>query len=96
MLYDFHKWQNDRRPGTLHATYLVYGTQMKKPDQAEQDGDVEMTDVTSETGQNFSDEVLTHALTLVKEEQLQGELRVPASIYDHASLLTGTRCSTTI
>lgn len=68
MLYDFHKWQNDKRPGTLHATYLVYGTQRK----VEQDGDVEMTDSISESGIPFSDEVPTKTMSLVKEEQLQG------------------------
>jgi vacuolar-type H+-ATPase catalytic subunit A/Vma1 len=74
MLYDFHKWQNDRRPETLHATYLVYGIQKKQPEQAEQeDEDVEIADSTSEVGHHFSDEVLTHTLTLTKEEQLQGE-----------------------
>jgi DNA polymerase delta subunit 3 len=70
MLYEFHKMQNDKRPGTLHATYLVYGTQRKA---SEQDGDVEMTDSVSESGVPFSDEVSTQTMTLVKEEQLQGK-----------------------
>ncbi|KAI1850177.1 hypothetical protein JX265_013456 [Neoarthrinium moseri] len=70
MLYEFHKWQNDKRPGTLHATYLVYGTRRKTE---EPDGDVEMTDSQSESGfgTSFSDEVLIHTLTLAKEDQLQ-------------------------
>ncbi|KAH6660855.1 DNA polymerase subunit Cdc27 [Truncatella angustata] len=69
MLYEFHKWQNDKRPGTLHATYLVYGTS-KKPE--EPDNDVEMTDSQSEP---LSDEVPTTTLTLVVEEQLQEALQ---------------------
>ncbi|RYP53326.1 hypothetical protein DL768_001683 [Monosporascus sp. mg162] len=72
MLYEFHKRQNDKKPGSLHATYLVYGT-MRKVDQ--RDGDVEMTD--SQTSEDdhipFSDEVPTQTLSLVKEEQLQGK-----------------------
>ncbi len=73
MLYEFHKWQNDKKPGSLHATYLIYGTMKKEPQQ--QDGDVEMTDAqTSEHGQvPLSDEVLTQTLALVIEEQLQGK-----------------------
>ncbi|CAJ2512324.1 Uu.00g053390.m01.CDS01 [Anthostomella pinea] len=73
MLYEFHKWQNDKRPGTLHATYLVYGTKLKVE---QQDGDVEMTD--SQTSEDvhvpFSDEVPTHTLSLVKEGELQEAL----------------------
>ncbi|KAI0127164.1 DNA polymerase subunit Cdc27 [Xylariales sp. AK1849] len=72
MLFEFHKWQNDKRPGTLHATYLVYGTPKKAE---EQDGDVEMTDSMSESGLPFSDEAPTHTLTLVQEEQLHEVLQ---------------------
>lgn len=65
MLYDFHKWQNDKRPDTLHATYLVYGTRRK---QVEANGDVEMTDSQSDIGA----EVPSSTLTLVRQEKLQG------------------------
>ena len=30
MLYDFHRIQNSRRPGAIHATYLLVG--QRKPD----------------------------------------------------------------
>ncbi|KAI0173275.1 DNA polymerase subunit Cdc27 [Hypoxylon sp. FL1284] len=72
MLYDFHKWQNDKRPGTLHATYLVYGTKGRAEKSAEQDGDVEMAD--SRPGASFSDEVPTYTLSLIREAQLQAAL----------------------
>ncbi|KAI0380383.1 DNA polymerase subunit Cdc27 [Hypomontagnella monticulosa] len=78
MLFEFHKWQNDKRPGSLHATYLIYGT--KSPENAikaeEPDGDVEMTDSqnSGELHAHFSDDVPTYALSLVKEEQLQDVL----------------------
>lgn len=72
MLYDFHKWQNDKRPNTLHATYIVYGTKSRP---VQQDQDVEMTD--SQTSEAvdapFSELVPTHTLSLVSQEQLQGE-----------------------
>lgn len=71
MLYDFHKWQNDKKPNRLHATYLVYGT--RKVDG--QDGDVEMTDSMSEPEMALSDEVAVHTLALIKEEELQDALQ---------------------
>lgn len=69
MLWDFHKWRNGQRPGTVHATYLVYG---KRKQVREQDGDVEMTDSLPENEHSLSDEVPARILTLVKEESLQG------------------------
>jgi DNA polymerase delta subunit 3 len=72
MLYDFHKWQNDKRPGSLHATYIIYGTKTKpKVD----DEDVEMTDsqMSDDRHAPFSDLVPTHTLSLVSEEQLHGQ-----------------------
>lgn len=30
MLYDFHKKQNQKRPGAVHATYLISGTKRKE------------------------------------------------------------------
>ncbi|XXG95107.1 hypothetical protein Hte_001367 [Hypoxylon texense] len=74
MLYDFHKWQNDKRPGSLHATYLVYGTRKKTEKTVEQDGDVEMTDSHPEMRLTFSDEVPTYTLSLIREVQLQEQL----------------------
>ncbi|KAI0837841.1 DNA polymerase subunit Cdc27 [Hypoxylon sp. FL0890] len=76
MLYEFHKWQNDKRPKSLHATYLVYGTKKAVQKTEEQDGDVEMTNSqnSEELHVPFSDEVPTYTLSLVKEEQLQDVL----------------------
>ncbi|KAI5923585.1 DNA polymerase subunit Cdc27 [Camillea tinctor] len=70
MLFDFHKWQNDKRPNSLHATYIIYGTK-KQVD--EQDGDVEMTNSQNSEGLHvpLSDEVPIQTLTLVREEHLQ-------------------------
>lgn len=73
MLYDFHKWQNDKKPGSLHATYLVYGTAREAD---AHDGDVEMSDSQHSEAElphaPFSDAVPTHTLSLVKEEELSG------------------------
>ncbi|RYC54544.1 hypothetical protein CHU98_g11662 [Xylaria longipes] len=72
MLYDFHKWQNDKRPGTLHATYIIYGTKNRPP---QPDEDVEMTDsqMSEDVDAPFSDLVPTYTLSLVSQEQLEGE-----------------------
>ncbi|KAI1352443.1 DNA polymerase subunit Cdc27 [Xylaria sp. FL0043] len=73
MLYDFHKWQNDKRPNTLHATYIIYGTKSR---QVHQDEDVDMTDsqMSDATDAPFSDLVPTYTLSLVSQEQLQESL----------------------
>jgi DNA polymerase delta subunit 3 len=72
MLYEFHKWQNDKRPGTMHATYIVYGT---KSVPQQEDEDVEMTDsqVSDDVHSVYSDHVPTLTMSLVREEKLQGE-----------------------
>ncbi|KAJ2966524.1 hypothetical protein NUW58_g10643 [Xylaria curta] len=73
MLYDFHKSQNDKRPGTLHATYIIYGVKSRP---AQQDGDVEMTDsqMSEDIDAPYSDLVPTYSLSLVSQEQLQESL----------------------
>lgn len=82
MLYDFHRWQNAMRPGTVHATYLVYGT--RKAEQVQDDGDVEMSSSAPDM-EPLSEEVPTATLTLVQESQLEGVM--PACL--RALLLVG-------
>lgn len=73
MLYDFHAWQNDKRSGAVHATYMVYG--VRKAAQAnghsQQDGDVEMTSSPPEIDEAM-EEVPVTTLSLVPEESLKG------------------------
>ncbi|KAI8956917.1 DNA polymerase subunit Cdc27 [Daldinia sp. FL1419] len=71
MLYEFHKSQNDKHPGSLHATYLVYGIQKSTAKLEESDGDVKMTDSQNSEDMHVSDEVPTYTLSIVKEERLQ-------------------------
>ncbi|KAK5634071.1 hypothetical protein RRF57_009785 [Xylaria bambusicola] len=73
MLYDFHKRQNDKRPNSLHATYILYGTRSRP---GHQDEDVEMTDSPTPEAADapFSDLVPTFTLSLVRQEQLQETL----------------------
>ncbi|KAI1818396.1 hypothetical protein GGS20DRAFT_581506 [Poronia punctata] len=77
MLYDFHQWQNAKRPGTMHATYLLYGTK-SEPQGEKDDEDVKMTDSqTSDEADSssYSDTVPNYTLSLVREEDLQEELK---------------------
>ncbi|KAL8298355.1 hypothetical protein RB597_006802 [Gaeumannomyces tritici] len=75
MLYEFHKSQNDRKSGSVHATYLMYGVKRaaEQPTQAG-DGDVEMAEEPSE-------HVPTYTLSIAKEEDLSDCL----ALYDHVS-----------
>lgn len=87
MLYDFHRFQNARKPGSIHATYLLCGT--RKPETppttngngniTNGDGDVPMSDISflssSMPGQDVDSAVETIPVTtviLVKEEDLEG------------------------
>ncbi|KAJ9149074.1 DNA polymerase delta subunit 3 [Pleurostoma richardsiae] len=84
MLYDFYKWQNDKRPGAVHATYLVYGT--KKVEETnghiQHDGDVEMTSSMPEV-ESLAEEVPVFTLSMVAEDKLNDVL----SQYEHVSAL---------
>ncbi|CZR63295.1 uncharacterized protein PAC_13192 [Phialocephala subalpina] len=89
MLYEFHREQNGRKPGTIHATYLISGTKRKEPEPtngaAEQDGE----DTHMQSSLYFSssmpqpeesiEESGVLSITLVREENLE-EVR---SQYEH-------------
>lgn len=83
MLYEFHRQQNGKKPGTIHATYLISGTKQKEPevanDAVEQDG--EDTHMQSSPPfmsssmpqpQETSDDSGVLSITLVREENLDG------------------------
>lgn len=76
MLYEFHRSQNAKRPGAVHATYLVYGTKgaADGPSAAGDgaDGDIEMTSSIPEV-ESLPDPVPTFTLSLVPEDQLKGQ-----------------------
>ena len=75
MLYDFHKWQNGKRAGSVHATYLVYGTNKEdhggSQQQLSQDGDVDMMSSAPEPEED-EDVVPVQTLSLVSEQELKG------------------------
>jgi DNA polymerase delta subunit 3 len=75
MLYDFHKSQNGKRPESVHATYLVYGTKKDEKSssqaQASQDGDVDMMSSAPEPEED-EDVVPIQTLSLIPEAELRG------------------------
>ncbi|KAK3380124.1 DNA polymerase subunit Cdc27 [Lasiosphaeria ovina] len=77
MLYDFHKTQNEKRPGVVHATYLVYGikasTGAVSRSQNGADGDVEMASSMPDA-ESLAEVVPTFTLSLIPEEQLKDAL----------------------
>ncbi|KAK0627723.1 DNA polymerase subunit Cdc27 [Immersiella caudata] len=75
MLYDFHKSQNDRRPGAIHATYLVYGSKdgISRSSYGS-DGDIEMASSPPDVDYLHNDTFHSFELTLIPEERLKYEL----------------------
>ncbi|GJN70615.1 DNA polymerase subunit Cdc27 [Purpureocillium lilacinum] len=71
MLYDFHKYQNAQRAGSVHASYLIFGVKHSKSRQ--DDADVGMSSSMPEPDP-LSDDVPTSTLTLVSEGRLQDVL----------------------
>ena len=69
MLYDFHKYQNAQRAGSVDATYLILGVKHAKSQQ--DDGDVGMSSSMPEP-EPLSDAIPTSTLTLIGEGSLQG------------------------
>ena len=71
MLYEFHRSQNAKRPGAVHATYLVYGTKSTNDGpRSSGDGDIEMSSSAPEA--ESLEVVPTFALSLIPEEALHG------------------------
>ncbi|OHE94041.1 DNA polymerase subunit Cdc27 [Colletotrichum orchidophilum] len=71
MLYDFHRSQNGMRPGTIHATYLIYGTRIAQ--KVQDDGDVEMTSSPPDI-EPVSEDIVTHSMSLVPGDLLKETL----------------------
>ncbi|KAK0672758.1 putative DNA polymerase subunit delta-3 [Cercophora samala] len=67
MLYEFHRTQNAKRPGSVHATYLIYG--VKYNNNSQNGDDEDMPDADSVT-----DAVPVYHLHLVTEEKLRDVL----------------------
>lgn len=90
MLYEFHTWQNGKRSGSVHATYMMYGSRKTghTNGHSQQDGDVDMTSSAPEADSTVDDgPVIT--LSIVAEESLKGwtELILPMNCGFHLTSL---------
>ena len=82
MLYEFHTHENKKKPGSVHAAYLLYGTQNAKSSStngdAHQDGeDIFMASSPFLSSSMPQDEDTTEmppmkVMTIVREENLEG------------------------
>lgn len=81
MLYDFHTWQNGRKSGTVHATYMVYGIKqtIQANGHSQHGQDVEMTSSPPESAPQ-AEEVPLVTLSLVAEESLSGVCCCPVLV----------------
>ena len=73
MLYDFHQYQNEQRPNSVHATYIVCGIKAGKS--LQKNGDVEMTSSMLDD-EPPSEEITTTTITLTREEDLTSAERL--------------------
>ena len=82
MLYDFHHEQNSKKPGSIHAVYLVSGIKTVNPAAAINGGHVkdgedsfmQSSPFVSSPPQEEKDPPTMKVITLVREEQLEGLL----------------------
>ena len=87
MLYEFHRKQNLKKAGSVHATFLISGLlpasqNMNAPASNEQDHEKNSQTVQSSPYMSSSmapqeeveDELLLKSVVLVREEELEGEI----------------------
>jgi DNA polymerase delta subunit 3 len=82
MLYDFHHKQNAKRPGSVHATYLVSGVQAGKSESKgvqKKDEDVHMqsspfmsSSMPNQDEEEPQSQPEMRVITLTREEHLEG------------------------
>lgn len=83
MLYEFHRQQNAKKPGTIHATYLISGTKRKEESIAKiralkKDGEDDYMQSSPFVGSSMpqiddsTGESGVLSITLVNEEDLEG------------------------
>ncbi len=84
MLYEFHRQQNGKKPGTIHATYLISGTKRSEESTPpngtpKKDGDDEYMQSSPFLGSSMpqfdgsTGESGVLSITLAKEEDLEGQ-----------------------
>lgn len=91
MLYEFHRTQNARKPGSVHASYLICGARKTVETHSQTNGTQSQNEEDSfMQGSSFisssmpeqeteSDAIHVLSITLVKEEDLEGRFVLATS-----------------
>ncbi|KAK3503081.1 DNA polymerase subunit Cdc27 [Neurospora crassa] len=75
MLYDFHKTQSSKKPGTVYATYLLYGIKKSVQNQNGNAMDIDLPSSLPDADPVDDEEVPSYTLVLVQEERLADVLK---------------------
>lgn len=76
MLYDFHKTQSTKKPGSVYATYLIYGIKKTVQHQNGNAMDIDLpSSLPDADPDDDDDEVPSYTLALVQEDRLADALR---------------------
>ena len=106
MLYEFHTHENKKKPGSVYAAYLLYGTQNAKPSNANGDIHQDGEDITMASSPFLSssmpqDEDTTEVppvkvMTVVREENLEGVTSEDITRPTETTLMLFDSCEGTI
>lgn len=75
MLYDFHKTQSTKEPGSVYATYLLYGIKKSIHHQNGNAMDIDLPSSLPDADPVDDDDVPSYTLALVQEDRLADVLR---------------------
>ncbi|KAJ4415127.1 hypothetical protein N0V85_002846 [Neurospora sp. IMI 360204] len=75
MLYDFHKTQSTKKPGSVYATYLLYGIKKSVQHQNGNAMDIDLPSSLPDADPVDDDEVPSYTLALVQEDRLADVLK---------------------
>ena len=91
MLYDFYRDKTSKKPGSIHATFLITGTQTRKPPEAPKGPAVDNEDTPMQSSpfpssppqmqEPEEEPVEQRVVTLVREEHLERRPAISLSIH---------------
>lgn len=85
MLFEFHRQQNGKKPGTVHATYIVAGNKNKAERAVDEitkddEGDIIQSSPFQSSPAAVQEDIVEHtpvlSVILVREEDLQGRFHL--------------------
>jgi hypothetical protein len=82
MLFEFHRQQNGKKPGSVHATYLIAGSKPRPQVLLRKDGEDEYMHSSPLRSspvphpEDSAENIRTMSITLAQEEDLDGEFGI--------------------